>query len=49
MFIRSFFLETSKLSPGQNSKKGVGRTINTFGSNKKLHTVMKVLNYGFIG
>ena len=29
-------------------KKSVGRTIDTFGSNKKFHTFMKVLNYRFI-
>ena len=29
-------------------KRNVVRTIDTFGSNKKLHSVIKILNYGFI-
>ena len=32
----------------QNSKKSVGRTINTFVLNENLYTVMEVLNYRFI-
>ena len=32
----------------RNYKKSVGRTIDTFGSNKKFHRIMKVLNYRLI-